>query len=76
MIQSNNTERTIEHMRSMKLYGMQKAYQMAIENHSLANLTADELIAHLVAQEYDDRKNRTISRSVKNAKFRYPAQVE
>jgi DNA replication protein DnaC len=60
----------------MKLYGMQKAYQMAIENHSLANLTADELIAHLVAQEYDDRKNRTISRSVKNAKFRYLAQVE
>jgi hypothetical protein len=51
MIQSNNTERTIEHMRSIKPYGMQKAYQMAIENHSLANLTADELIAHLVAQE-------------------------
>jgi len=76
MIPLTNTETILEHMRSMKLYGMQKAYQMAIENHSLANLTADELIAHLVWQEYDDRKNRTINRSVKNARFRYPAQVE
>lgn len=56
MISITNTETILEHMRSMKLYGMQKAYQMAIENHSLANLTADELIAHLVWQEYDDRK--------------------
>jgi hypothetical protein len=41
MTQSNNTETILEHMRSMKLYEMQKALQMAIENHSLANLTAD-----------------------------------
>lgn len=76
MIPITNTETILEHMRSMKLYGMQKAYQMAIENHSLANLTADELTAHLVWQEYEDSKNRTINRSVKNARFRYPAQVE
>jgi DNA replication protein DnaC len=76
MTSLQNTESTLEHMRSMKLFGMQKAYQMAIENNSLSNLTADELVAHLVAQEYDDRKNRSINRSVKNAKFRYAAQVE
>lgn len=76
MTQTQTTETTLEHMRSMKLYGMQKAYQMAMENQSLAHLTADELISHLIAQEYDDRQNRSVNRSVKNARFRYPAQVE
>ena len=76
MTQIQNTETTLEHMRRMKLYGMQKAFKMAMENQSLSQLTADELIAHLVAQEWDDRQNRSVERSVRNARFRYPAQVE
>ncbi|TNE79141.1 MAG: ATP-binding protein [Bacteroidetes bacterium] len=73
---NNNNETTLEHMRRMKLYGMQKAFKLALDNQSLSILTADELIAHLVAQEWDDRQNRSVERTVKNAKFRYPAQIE
>lgn len=76
MTQINNTEQILEHMRSMKLYGMQKAFKLALQNETLSQLTADELIGHLVAQEWDDRQNRTIERTVRNAKFRYQAQIE
>lgn len=76
MTLQTNSESILEHMRRMKLYGMQKAFKMALENQSMAQLTADELIAHLVAQEWDDRQNRSVERSVRNARFRYPAQVE
>jgi DNA replication protein DnaC len=76
MTQTQNTETTLEQMRRMKLYGMQRGFKMALENQSLSHLTADELIAHLVSQEWDDRQNRSVDRTVKNAKFRYPAQIE
>lgn len=76
MTQTQNTETTLEQMRRMKLYGMQRGFKMALENQSLSLLTADELVAHLVAQEWDDRQNRSVERTVKNARFRYPAQIE
>jgi DNA replication protein DnaC len=76
MTQINSTEILLDRMRRMKLYGMQKAFNLALENQTLSRLTPDELIAHLVEQEWDDRQNRSVERMVKNAKFRYPAQVE
>jgi len=76
MLLQTNNETTLEHMRRMKLYGMQKAFKLALENQSLSHLTADELIAHLIIQEWDDRQNRSQERSIKNARFRYPAQIE
>ena len=39
-------------------------------------MTIDQFIAWLVSSEWDDRKNRMILRSVKNANFRYKASAE
>lgn len=49
---------------------------MALENQSLSNLTADELLRHLIDQEWDDRQNRAVDRTLRNAKFRYQANIE
>jgi DNA replication protein DnaC len=66
---------TIEKMRKMKLYGMSRAAESAIEV-GLAGITPDEFLAHLVDAEWDDRYNRRLARLIKNARFRYRAQIE
>ena len=38
--------------------------------------TSDELIAHLVQAEWDDRYNRKLQRLIDNARFRYRASIE
>ena len=38
--------------------------------------TADELLAHLVDAEWDDRHERRLKRLLKAARFRYPAAIE
>ncbi|MHA4740626.1 IS21-like element helper ATPase IstB [Dyadobacter sp. MSC1_007] len=38
--------------------------------------TADELLAHLVDAEWDDRHNRRVERQINYARFRYKAMVE
>jgi DNA replication protein DnaC len=67
---------TLEKMRKMKLYGMSRSFSHATESGSLASLTPDELIALLVENEWDDRHNRKMERSLRGAKFRYKATVE
>ena len=39
-------------------------------------MTIDQFVAWLVTSEWDDRRNRTILRAVKNANFRYRASAE
>ena len=36
----------------------------------------DEIIAHLIEAEWEDRQNRSIEQKIKNARFRYKAAVE
>lgn len=67
---------TLEKMRKMKLYGMQRSFKHATENQSLSGLTPDELVNMLVESEWDDRHNRSLERSVRNARFRYKAGLE
>ena len=67
---------TLEKMRKMKLYGMSRSFGHATEAGSLASLTPDELIALPVENEWDDRQNRRMERSLRGAKFRYKATVE
>jgi len=67
---------TLEKMRKMKLYGMQRSFKHATENQSLSGLTPDELVSMLVESEWDDRHNRSLERSVRNARFRYKAGLE
>ena len=67
---------TLEKMKKMKLYGMQRSFKHATENQTMANLTPDELVSQLIESEWDDRHNRSLERSVKNARFRYKAGLE
>jgi DNA replication protein DnaC len=70
-----NTE-TLEKMKGMRLYGMHRVFKTSLETNRNEEMTADEMTALLVDTEWDDRHNRYIDRSMKNAKFRYKATIE
>jgi DNA replication protein DnaC len=63
-------------MRKLKFFGMYHAFQSTLETGKTNDYTADELLAHLVEAEWDDRHNRRIERQIYYAKFRYKASVE
>lgn len=67
---------TLEKMKTMKFYGMARAFTSCLEDGRLAKMTADEMLSFLVTSEWDDRQNRRIERSIRNARFRYNASVE
>lgn len=69
-------EATLEKMKQMKLGGMLQAFQSAMQADISQNFTTDEMIAHLVDAEWDDRYNRKLARLVKAANFRYQAAFE
>ena len=69
-------DQTLERMRTMKLHGMVRAFRTSLESGSAENCTADELLSMLIDSEWDERYNRKLNRSVKNARFRYKAAVE
>lgn len=69
-------ENTLQKMRQLKFYGMFHAFKTCLENGSHNKYSADELVSFLIESEWDDRNNRRIERSVKNARFRYKANVE
>ena len=69
-------EATLDKMRKMGLFGMHRTFKTSIESGKTENYTADEMISSLIGAEWDDRKNRSIERQVKNARFRYKASVE
>jgi len=60
----------------MKLLGMHRAFKTDIEAGGMERFTPDEIIAHLIDAEWDDRQNRSIEQKVKNARFRYKALLE
>lgn len=64
-------ESTIEKMKKMKLCGMLNAFQATMQTEISNSFTADELIAHLVDSEWEDRYNRRLTRLLKVANFRY-----
>jgi DNA replication protein DnaC len=63
-------------MKTMKFYGMLRAFRSSFETGVMNTMTSDEMIAHLVEEEWDDRHNRKIARMTTNAKFRYKASIE
>ena len=60
----------------MKFFGMVRAFRTSIENGSMIQMTGDEMVSMLVDTEWDDRNNRRIERQMRNAKFRYKANIE
>jgi DNA replication protein DnaC len=69
-------EDTMQKMRQLKFYGMCHAFKTCLENGRNTAFTADELISFLIDAEWEDRNNRRIERNVRNARFRYKANVE
>ena len=69
-------EATLDKMRKMSLFGMHRVFKTSLESGKTENYTSDEMISTLIGAEWDDRKNRSIERQVKNARFRYKASVE
>ena len=71
-----NINATLEKLVQMRLKGFEKAYSEITSNANQQQLTKDELIAHLVDAEFDDRYERKINRLVKQAKFKQQASLE
>lgn len=67
---------TLEKIGKMRLQGFEKAYREITENAQQEKFTTDELIAHLIDAEFDDKYNKKLSRLVKQAKFKQQASLE
>ena len=66
---------TLDKMRSMRLFGMLEAFDALLKTAQTNEYTSDELMAHLVEAEWNDRHNRRLKRLLKNARFRYSATL-
>lgn len=69
-------EQTLQKMKQLKFLGMVRMFSTSMENGDMAKMTGDEMISMLVDAEWDDRNNRRIERQMRNAKFRYKANIE
>jgi DNA replication protein DnaC len=67
---------TLDKMRKMKFFGMHRAFKISLESGKAETYTPDEIIAHLIDTEWDDRQNRGVEQKIKNARFRYKAVLE
>ena len=67
---------TLDKMRTMRLFGMHTAFEAMLQTASQKDYTHDEMMAHLVQAEWEDRHNRRITRLITQAKFRYQAAVD
>ena len=67
---------TLDKLKRMKFFGMFRAFKASLESGKEDGYTADELVAHLVDAEWDERQNRSIDLKIRNARFRYRASLE
>lgn len=49
----------------MKLTGMHRALKTSLESGKQEEYTSDEMVAHIVDAEWDERQNRSIEQKVK-----------
>jgi len=71
-----NTQATLQKLNQMRLYGFERAYKEVVDKVMQQNFTIDELVAHLVEAEYDEKYNRKLERLVKQAAFKQQASIE
>lgn len=69
-------QQTLEQMKTLRLYGMYRAFKTTLETNNTTVYTNDELIAYLLQSEWDDKHHRKIERLTKAARFRYKAAIE
>ncbi len=63
-------------MKQMRLAGMARAFTLTLESGKNEKFTPDEMIAHLIDSEWDERYNRKLDRTLQAARFRYKASPE
>jgi DNA replication protein DnaC len=71
-----NQTATMQKLEEMRLNGFARIYRKMQETGMSKDFTIDEIIAHLVQAEWDERYNRRLVRLISNAKFRYQATME
>ena len=71
-----NNEQTLEKMKKLRLFGMHESFLNALETGMVHDFKADEFTAHLIEAEYEDKSDKKIQRLIKNAKFKFIAQIE
>lgn len=71
-----NQTATMQKLEEMRLNGFARIYKKMQETGMSKDFTIDEIIAHLVQAEWDERYNRRLERLILNAKFRYQATME
>jgi DNA replication protein DnaC len=63
-------------MKQMRLLGMHRAFKTSLDSAKNEQITPDEMTALLIDSEWDERHNRAIERTTKNARFRYKSTIE
>lgn len=71
-----NNQSTMEKMHQMRLHGMHRAFKETFSTGMQNKFTVDEMVAHLVDAEHDERYNRKFNALLKSAAFRYKASIE
>lgn len=71
-----NQTAIMQKLEQMRLSGFTRAYQQMQQTGMNQDFTTDEVIAHLVQAEWDDRYNRRLQRLISQARFRYQASME
>jgi len=71
-----NQKATLQKLEEMRLHGFARAYREMNETGVAREFTTDEVIAHLVQAEWDDRYNRRLQRLIARTQFRYRASLE
>jgi DNA replication protein DnaC len=71
-----NNQATMEKLREMRLHGMLRSFRETFATGVQEKFTVDEMVAHLVDAEWDERYNRKLDTLLKNASFRYKASIE
>jgi DNA replication protein DnaC len=70
------TQATLQKMLDLRLHGMARAFRTTMEPTFSQHFTSDELIAHLIDAEWEERYNRRLARLLKLANFRYQISFE
>lgn len=69
-----NYTQTLDKLRSMRLFGMESAFQTMLETKT--DYTMDELVGYLAQAEWENRQSRKVERHLKGARFRYQSSIE
>lgn len=71
-----NQTATMQKLEEMHLNGFARIYRKMQETGMNKDFTVDEIIAHLVQAEWDERYNKRLGKLITKAKFRYQATME